>query len=184
MYNAIQQVLQRIEADIEAAELQGIISGFIAVAPDANDQAWVTHVVNVIDAEDAQSQKSVQVLRQLRKVIQEQLADENLTFSPLLPKDEEPIKQRMQAIVDWSQGFMLGISLGGLKETRHLSKPSAEFIADLPKFSRLEIDIAENNESETAYTEVVEYLKVGAITVFLEHAEKSLDKIAKKMKKN
>ncbi len=98
-----------------------------------------------------------------------ELLDDAFVFVPLLPGDNAPIADRLQAIVDWAGGFLHGIGhLGNDKALRErLSmEPLQEMTQDLVEISRVELDDSSEDESEAAIMELEEYLRVVAQTFF------------------
>jgi uncharacterized protein YgfB (UPF0149 family) len=71
---------------------------------------------------------------------------------------------RLEALVDWCGGFLLGFRLGRVSGLPALSSDSREFIVDMQQLTRLDVLSGESGEeSEVAFTELVEYVKVGVL---------------------
>ena len=97
----------------------------------------------------------------------------NYEFSPLLPADNDPIALRTQALCLWCQGFLFGLSIGGLKTLDALSEASQEIVEDFSAIAQLEEQHENGEAEETAYMELVEYLRVAMFTLVDEHSQPS-----------
>ncbi len=104
-----------------------------------------------------------------------QLSDMNYDFSPLLPADSESIASRTQALSLWCQGFLFGLSVSGLKTLDALSEASREIVEDFSAMAQLAEQFEEGEDEESAYMELVEYLRVGTFTLVDENSKHSED---------
>ena len=93
------------------------------------------------------------------------------SFNPLLPEDNEPIASRTQALSLWCQGFLFGLSVSGLKTLDALSEASREIVEDFSSIAQLEEQFEEGENEESAYMELVEYLRIGTFTLIDEHSK-------------
>ena len=85
----------------------------------------------------------------------------------MLPDDDDSLTQRVNAIGDWSQGYLIGLSLGGITDFAPLPDDAREIAKDLLEISRAgtSYDLEGNEEDENAYAELVEYLRVGVLLI-------------------
>ena len=85
---------------------------------------------------------------------------------PLLPDDDAPLRQRADALGAWCQGLLYGLGLGQADRRGQLSVESREFLRDATEIAQVGFETDEASEAdETAYAEVVEYLRVGLLMV-------------------
>jgi uncharacterized protein YgfB (UPF0149 family) len=95
-----------------------------------------------------------------------QLDAPDWSATPLLPDDDAPLRQRVDALGSWCQGLLYGLGLGEAERRGELSAESREFLRDATEIARVGFDADEANEAdETAYAEVVEYLRVGLLLI-------------------
>jgi hypothetical protein len=100
-----------------------------------------------------------------------QLEDEYLGFQLWLPDDEEPLEERTIALGQWCSGFLAGLGSGGQLDA--LSDDAREAIEDLQQIARAEMtaepgaddSAAELEADEAAFAEIVEYVRVVALTM-------------------
>jgi uncharacterized protein len=175
MYQAISEVLQRLESPLSAAEMHGLLSGFVCAAHDNSAATWADDVIARSTPPDAATAVQCRkVLLSLQAYTLNQLQHDNFEYSPLLPNDNHALALRTHALGQWCQGFSYGLGLGGLKNMHTLSAPVREFIEDVLHFTRLDdsnnlnTDDAAQESEEKAYMEVREYLRVGVMTVYEE----------------
>ncbi len=87
----------------------------------------------------------------------------------MVPDDEEPIEDRVSALAKWCQGFLFGLAEGGLKSFDNLPGDCAEILSDFNELARA-TSPDETEDSERAYFELFEYVRVGMQLVFEELA--------------
>lgn len=95
-----------------------------------------------------------------------QMEDEEFGFELWLPDDEETLEDRTLALAQWCSGFLAGLASGGQLDA--LSEEATEAIGDLQQIAKAEIssseqDADEHEEDETAFMEIVEYVRVVAL---------------------
>lgn len=111
----------------------------------------------------------------------QQLADMDMGFNLWLPDDDQPLLERTDALGQWCTGFLAGLGLGGPLPT--LSEEAIEALQDLRQIAKAnypqmgmtdeertamlemeteteeDLDEEEQND-ETAFMEIVEYVRV------------------------
>jgi uncharacterized protein YgfB (UPF0149 family) len=83
----------------------------------------------------------------------------------LLPDDDAPLSERCKALGEWCNGFLEGVALENQALQLEIVQ---EVLADLAKIKEITFKIKSTKENETAYTEVVEFIRVAVLLV---HAE-------------
>ena len=162
-YDEINDALVRIHAEVDAAESHGRLCGMLASHLETGMDEWLASVLPPAEAGDALVKQSRQVLEQLFKQTRDTLRDRLFDFVPMLPDDEAIMVARLEALANWCQGFLFGMALGGVTETRSLPGDLPEIIEDMVQISRAQdYDTDEDEEQdESAYMELVEYVRVG-----------------------
>ncbi len=120
---------------------------------------------------DSTHAAAIAELATLHRHTRTQLSDMNYDFSPLLPADSESIAARTQALSLWCQGFLFGLSVSGLKTLDALSEASREIVEDFSAIAQLAEQFEEGEDEESAYMELVEYLRVGTFTLVDENSK-------------
>ncbi|MBV8975363.1 MAG: UPF0149 family protein, partial [Sinobacteraceae bacterium] len=71
----------------------------------------------------------------------------------------------------WCQGFLYGLGAGAITDATVLPGDVGEIVRDLTEISRAGVDASQEAESnEAAYTELVEFVRVGVQLLFEELA--------------
>lgn len=167
--DAITQVdtaLRRLGADLSVAECHGRLVGWLCAAHGLSREQWLGHLAPEVAAGDVLLAEAAATLEGLRQAALAQLNDPVLDFQPLLPGDDQPLEARVEALGEWCQGFLLGMSLGGLKDVAKLPGDSGEALRDLVQLSRAgSYEVGEGEEDEEAYTQLLEYVRTAVLLV-------------------
>ncbi|MDE2195984.1 MAG: UPF0149 family protein [Gammaproteobacteria bacterium] len=161
----LQDALRRAGARAAAAECHGTLCGIICAGANAEDICF-KHLLG--GAPDGAACR--ELLSGLKQEAQQALHNPEVTFAPLLPEDDAPLAGRVEALGEWCQGFLHGLSLGrGRAVLESLPEDAGEVLRDLTEIARAGFDSAEGDEQdEVAYSEIVEYLRVGVQLLFEE----------------
>ena len=118
---------------------------------------------------------TVQLLNSVFQATYVQLAERLSEFSPLLPDDEDAADTRALALGHWCEGFLHGLvsfDSGEDLKQRLAAEPLADIIKDMLQITRAAVDEDSDDETnESAYAEIVEYLRVAAQLTYEELAE-------------
>jgi uncharacterized protein YgfB (UPF0149 family) len=166
-YDELDDVIAHLRLAISASELHGSLCGFLAGngQPGRRPLLEALHLdaggVTVNAADQA-------ALDQLVRQSEDELADPELGFEPLLPADDRPLSDRADALVDWCRGFLGGFGLGGPDAHARVSDEGKEILRDLGAIASASIDFGDEDEDEDALIEVHEFVRVGAMLLFTE----------------
>jgi uncharacterized protein len=87
-----------------------------------------------------------------------------LEFDLFLPDEDTALELRANALKLWCEGFLYGLSAGGLGQNMELSADAAEFMQDLAEFCKIGHDESESTESDEFYLlELIEYVRGGVL---------------------
>jgi uncharacterized protein YgfB (UPF0149 family) len=101
------------------------------------------------------------------------LESEELTFRPLLPSDDEPLAEQVEAVAAWCQGFLSGVGSTAPAAARSAAEGAAlgEILRDFAEISRAGLSEEEAgglDEPDFALAEIQEYVRVSVQIVFEE----------------
>ncbi len=165
VFNQIEEKLGSLPGQPGVAESHGALCGLLCSSDDLSGGDWLQRVFPDVSPDT----ETVTVFSQLCAKTKSDLSDSCFAFSPLLPDDDQSIDRRIEALGEWCQGFMLGLSLGGLQQTEQLSSEAQEILRDLAEMSQAgSYQLEGDEQDERSYVELVEYLRTG---VLLLHAE-------------
>jgi hypothetical protein len=157
-----------------AAELHGLIAGMLSagIPADAGQILPVLH--DFLNDGQAVNQELKGFIEELITETAQQLADEEYGFHLMLPADDEGLTERLDALVEWSQAFLVGFAI----QQTDLSLVSAdvrEAVEQLTEVTRIDIHTADDTsdaENEEAYFLVLEHVRLLALTCFNEVGQK------------
>lgn len=160
-YQVLDELLRDSGAESDAAECHGALTGLACTAAGGDAEPWLAQILADLDPADPRVANCRTALRETHRACCGQLGSDQMTFSPVLPDDDESISVRASALGRWCQGFLFGLSLGGLPDLEKLPTDVSEIIRDLAEITRAGVDEgADPEHSENAYTEVVEFVRV------------------------
>jgi uncharacterized protein YgfB (UPF0149 family) len=167
-YSEYERVLRAAHAVTEPAEAHGSLAGALCVVESYAFDDWLSEILPEGEL-DAGTELA---LRTLYDDTAEALAAADLQFELLCPDDETPIEARTQALGLWCNGFIYGLGVNGGKDPRQLPGDAGEIVRDLAEIARASVDAADGDEvNESAYAELLEFVRVGAQLVHDELTE-------------
>jgi len=177
-FESIDGLFARRGLDLDPAECHGSLCGLLCASDTVKGSAWVNQVLAgrlELPAADAQplpggaGDEDHAPLLILYKNTAGQLEDPEYGFSLLLPDDDVPLTQRVEALSHWCEGFLLGLGFGGVQDQAKLPGDSHEVMQDFVEISRLgHGEAGGSNEDEAAFAEIVEYVRMAALVVYEE----------------
>ena len=166
-YTHLQELLARTRSLADAAEAHGTLAGCLCGAAGYSFEDWLGEILPEGSAEPT----VVATLRELYNCTTQALLQPDMDFEPLLPVDDEPIAVRTAALAQWCQGFLYGLGSGAITDPGGLPGEAGEIVRDFAEITRAGVDAADEEESnESAYAELVEFVRVGAQLLFEELA--------------
>ena len=174
-HDEIDAALRRCGATWDAAQSHGLLAGRLAVGDTDAGLEWLAVVLGEIDAANALVTECHLLLSALYEKTHRVLAERQSAFELLLPDDDESPARRSRALAHWCEGFLHGLvsarKVEALKE-RLAAEPLADIVKDLLQMTRASFDVNDDeDESEQAYTELVEYVRVAAQYTYEELAD-------------
>lgn len=164
-YGRVEQALAAIGAVVGAAEAQGLLCGMLSAPGKAGKAEWIAQVLADTSPSGDAAKACLEALVAVYERTEKQLDNLDMDLELLLPSDTVPVAERAQALGRWCEGFLVGVGLGGLKQSTPLAADVAEALRDLGNISRVEVEAAEGEENEEAYAELVEFVRVAAMLV-------------------
>lgn len=161
--------LGHTELKLHASQVHGLISGVLC-GNFKEDTDWEETVMGEKLTGDTRD-----LLQSLYAGTSSQLADFLFEFNVLLPDDTEALALRAEALGVWCQGFVTGLQAAGVPITGREPGDLTEAINDLVEIAKMnyeEVDAGE--EDESAYTELVEYVRVAVIFIYQDLRESNV----------
>ena len=158
--------LDRAEIDMLASEIHGIACGLLAGNGAADKIKWVQELIPELDSQNVLQKDAVREMGRLFDDAQSGLQDSEFRFELFLPEDDLHLATRMEALQDWCQGFVLGMTMAGVRDYSKLPEDSKDLMEDFVNIGTSgEFDLDDEQESEIAFTDVSQYVRVGALLI-------------------
>lgn len=174
-FDTLDESLRRCGSNWGAAQSHGLLAGRLAIAGVTAGPDWLLQVLEETDANNAAVAECRKLLDRLYQSTFWQLSERLSEFAPLLPDDGEDVQVRAEALGHWCEGFLHGLvssKHGEDLKKRLAAEPLADIIKDMLQITRAGLDEESDlEENESAYTELVEYLRVAAQLSYEELAD-------------
>ncbi|MFV1993492.1 MAG: UPF0149 family protein [Acidiferrobacterales bacterium] len=167
-HDALARVLEKVDSDTSAAEAHGVISGVLCVSSD--DQAgskWVPILLSDAAQMAPEAAKKLSLaLMYIHQNTLNALKSGDFTFDLMVPDDDKPVAERIEALADWCRGYLLGLSVHGQAGEQSLAAQKKEFVEDLIEISNVQSGLENDENAENNLMELHEFVRVGVQTVF------------------
>jgi yecA family protein len=152
------------------SQLHGCLCGLLGAGAPAQPEYGLDALAQTLDLE-VHGELAGRIM-QLYTVTEAALQDEEFTFLPLLPDEEEEIALRTAALANWCDGFLAGFAYATAAANSNgsaLSQETGEILRDIGAMAQAEPAADESEEeAEDSYIELVEYLRVAVVNVFMD----------------
>ncbi len=167
LYQNFEDVLAESDCEISASEFQGVLAGMFSAGLKLADQQWKSTLLEIVNEGRALSAEALKAAQDIFNKTGKVFIEEDVLAPILLPDDSYPVIDRLEAIVLWSQGFLLGF---GLQQADKLinSPEVAESLQDISKIAQCEVSADESEESQLDVEMLIEHIKVAVKVIYLE----------------
>jgi Uncharacterized protein conserved in bacteria len=163
-HHELSSLLARAGIEANAAEFHGALCGALSVFAVERVDPW-----RLFPEEPPVVEEPIRsALDGLRDQALAALSDPQHGFTPLLPADDAALGERAQALADWCEGYLFGLAQRPGFDPQAGSEEIAEVLRDLGEFTRAALADEESEVEESAYVELVEYVRIGVQMVFIE----------------
>ena len=164
----VENNLQKLGSEASPYEAHGSLCGLICGRGEIDVKEWIaltTSATEAIEQGDLLAREASESLANFFFETVKALSDNNLEFYPLLPDDDDPVAI-LAGIAQWSQGFLLGMSLAGVESFTDYPEEVGEFIEAMTSISSADdYDLAGDDSDEEAITELIEFIRIGVLLV-------------------
>ncbi len=174
-FDVLDESLKRCGSNWDAAQTHGLLTGRLAIAGVPAGPDWLLQVLDGVDENNALRAECQELLDTLYQSTFWQLSERLSEFELLLPNDDDDVGVRTEALGHWSEGFLHG--LVSAKHSDELKKrlgsePLSDIIKDILQITRAGLDgDSDEDENDSAYFQLVEYLRVAAQLCYEELAD-------------
>ncbi|HLB57788.1 MAG TPA: UPF0149 family protein [Gammaproteobacteria bacterium] len=164
-YSELNAILQKTQPNSNIAQVHGLLCGLICATSGNKQSHWEKLILG-----DKKSKKTQDTLRQLYETSYHQLSEFSFEFALVLPDDNIDINIRAEALGLWCQGFLTGLENTDIHVKKNqLPAEVIEALDDLTEIAQINFgDMATNEEDETAYFELIEYVRLAVLMIYHE----------------
>ena len=140
-----------------------MLTGMLTGQEETSQARWIAEVLADTQPRGEEARACLETLALLYDETASELADDAMGFSPLVPSEDQPLPDRARAIAAWCGGFLFGLGRTEPGSDAQLPAEVREFLNDAAEISRVAAEPADDEDDEGAYTELVEYIRVGVL---------------------
>lgn len=174
-HNELDAALRRCGSTWNAGQTHGLLCSRLALAGAEGASRWLAQVLADTDPENTLCTECQAMLEALCTSTWQQLSERQSDFMLLLPDDDDSAQVRTEAMGQWCEGFLHGLvseAHGDELRERLASDPLSDIIKDLLEITRATVgEEADEQATDNAFAELVEYLRVAAQLTYEELAE-------------
>jgi len=163
----LKNALDAAEIGQHPVEVHGALVGLICGGVEQDNQTWVGPLIDLMNDGQALESNLLKLITDLYQDTVTRLADFEFGFTLLLPEEEVSLSHRVEALSLWTQSFLTGIAIIQPK-LNQASDDVKEVIKDLAEIAQVEFDVGDDEESEAAYIELQEFVRMAAILCYSE----------------
>lgn len=161
-FDLVSDAVHHLSHELEAAELHGQLCGLLCTVSDVDMTTWLSPCFPETGEMERWPVNILDLLQDVLTITKNQIKSPDFEFALLLPDDNASIDSRIESLGLWCQGFLLGISLGGVTDIKTLPGDLSELVKDMINIGRVgTYELEDENEDEASFQELVEYVRVG-----------------------
>ena len=169
-YEQLRDTLVNAGAVVALTELHGGLCGALCAGGVPAAQRWLADSLDDMDLDAA---AVAEELAELVSASARMLVDGDLKFEPLLPGDDAPLDEQVQALALWCHGFLggVGVAAAGAARTAAEGATLKEILGDFAEISRAglsEDEAAGQGQPDFALAQIHEYVRVSVLIVYEE----------------
>ena len=166
-FSSAQAMLTSESVQAHAAEIHGVLTGLIAAGFEFESNDYLAMVNDMLNNAEGLPTNIKSLVKDIYSDIWQKILDDSYSFQLMLPDDDDSIVERGHALGKWVQGFNLGFGLQQTKNTT-LSEDVKEVLADFGEIANLSDEMEEDEDTEQAFFEIAEYVRISALLCFTE----------------
>ncbi|MEQ1638792.1 MAG: UPF0149 family protein [Methylococcales bacterium] len=156
-YPDIEALLIRHDADLDAAEAHGILTGMLSLDERIDPSLWLKEL---LQQNPELSETESDLLVGLFKKTCALLNSSAFEFDLFLPDDDVELSKQAEALSNWCRGFLFGVGHASSKAI--WPGDSGEILKDFIEFTKMDTRI-QAEEDEHALMEIHEYCRAAVM---------------------
>lgn len=173
-YETLDEYLIIAGTPFSPAFFHGNMVALLCISHGCDHDLWQTIQQSYAFLENSQSQ-----IFKLFKILffntKAQFEADEIELDLMLPAEELPISHRLESLSDWCEGFLQQLTTKQPEQLLRLPEVQ-EIVADFAQIKEVSSQEDDSEENERAYTEMVEFVKIGALLIREESLNLALSK--------
>lgn len=168
-YAQLVNTLDKLGAQLNAAETHGLMAGLLSFtnSTPGKNKEWRITLLENLDCKEP-SKRQWEILTAVGEGVLQDFASQGFAFRMLLPADDLPLSERVNALCFWCRGYLSGLGLVGVTEADLANEVVKELVQDLSHIAHVSIETDTAEDDEKNFMELVEYVRVAVQNIRLE----------------
>lgn len=166
-FASTQAVITTDSIQSHASEIHGVLTGLVCAGFTFEEQSYIEMLNDLFNNGERFPNAVILVIKQMYSELWADILDDAYAFQLMLPDDDDSIVERGHALGKWVQGFNLGFGLQQ-KNSPVTSSEVKEVLTDFAEIANLSDEMEEDEDTEQAYFEISEYVRISALLCFTE----------------
>ena len=169
-YEDLAELFRRLGTGQTPTSLHASLAGILAAGHRMSSEDWVHWALELLAPTETVTEGHHIILKGLYVWTLQSLEDTGLGFTLLLPTDEAPLDERLDALSDGSGSFLGAFgSVGVVAEGQALPEAVEEVLEDLSAIAQVDTEYDEGDQAEADFLAISEHVRLGVLTLFLEY---------------
>jgi yecA family protein len=166
-FASVQATLTAESITAHAAELHGVLTGLVCAGFTFESEDYLAMINDLFNNGEGLPREVKSTVKSMFAQVWHDIIDDSYSFQLMLPDDDDSIVERGHALSVWVQGFNLGFGLQQ-KDKAVYSEDVKEVLIDFVEIANLSDEMEEDEDTEQAYFEIAEYVRISALLCFTE----------------
>ncbi|WP_108125760.1 UPF0149 family protein [Saccharospirillum mangrovi] len=156
--------------------LHASLTGVLAAGHRMEPNDWVEWATDMMGPSEIVTADHQAVIKALYATTLNALDDANMSFRPLLPADDSPLSERLEALSDWCGSFLGAFgTVGVVAEDKALPEEIEEILEDLSAIAQVDTEQDSDAQAEEDFTAISEHVRMGVLNLYLEYNQPAAD---------
>ena len=156
--------------DITPSDLQGGLCGRLCGNQSLEEEDVLTFFAELTEDTSSGLVPIKEMLHNLYRDTLTQVSAQEGLVELLLPDDDDPLSERIEALSRWCRSYLAGLGLSGLSGETTLAPDVTEAMRDMAAIALVDPDSEQEEDDETSFVELVEFVRVASTLIHVELA--------------
>lgn len=150
---------------LSAAEIHGMMLGYLSVNPEPCFKTW-TLLVDDLLLWDGLDERAQEQLSKLFLAAHMELIQQRLDLTLALPDADQSFLSRLSAFADWCRGYLYGVGLSDPPSCLFDDYELQNLLNDITQFSQVDLEIEPMENTENELNEIIQHLALSVNLIY------------------